>query len=300
MAAPVQPPLNWNAIGLGVSALGVIASVATHKSWRAIFGIAAWTVLCATVVYSTDGLGASLPWRVVVAILVTTIVGAVAWPATYRKPKVNGSLNAADEVSDLKQKIIGLRDDVYQANDARDEMRAERDICKKELQEMTAQRDHVEGQWKTLLRNMDATMVSRSIADQLAEEGNALQRRLDGITPLVNFYRDVFALTKRLQSFRDNMEEVQVGDRDQELRDIARIAEENATAYASDFRPDLVRLATYAKQRFGLVYPGLTDESLVRDVRGQQSLDESLQSLRDMTGKIRDMLLNEALEINPK
>jgi hypothetical protein len=96
-------------------------------------------------------------------------------------PDTVTSLQNADEVNDLKEKIDGLREGIYQANGARDEMRAERDACKKELQEMTGQRDYVEAQWKAHLRDVDATTVPKNIAASLAEERNALRQQVQAL-----------------------------------------------------------------------------------------------------------------------
>ncbi len=239
-------------------------------------------------------------WIMALAAIVLTTW--VIWPRGRKPVSANGSVPPlqSDETNELKAKVTRLTDEAYQANAARYEMRVERDGLTQAVQVVASQRDHAQAELRDLHRSIAETMVPRTTAQTLAQERDAYRERLGRLTPLVNLLRSVAALTTRLQSFKDDMEEVQVGDRDQELRDIDRIAEENATAFARDFRPDLVRLATDAKQRFGLVYPGLTDEALARDVRGQSSLDEGLQGLRDMKDKIRDMLLNEALEIDDK
>jgi hypothetical protein len=235
---------------------------------------------------------------------VVVFVGLLFWYHDSRSPhspvQNKSTLIEGGDLNELKRTIDAQRDEVYQANAARYEMRVERAGLTQAVQVVASQRDHVQAELRDLHRSIAETMVPRTTAQTLAQERDAYRERLGRLTPLVTLHRYVAALTTRLQSFRDDMEEVQVGDRDQELHDIARIAEENATAFARAFRPDLVRLAADVKQRFGLVYPGLTDEALARDVRGQSSLDQGLQGLRDMKDKIRDMLLDEALEIDDK
>lgn len=209
--------------------------------------------------------------------------------------------NNPDEVNDLKQEITAKIDEVYRVNRALEETRAERDALRAHVQDLTRQVEAVQSDWKATLRDVDTRMVTRDIANALAQERDDYRKLLDRLTPLVNLYHWAAAITTRLQSFRDNMEEVEVtGDHEEEARQIARIAAKNRVMFASDFRPDLVRLATDAKQQYGLVYPGLTDDVLARDVGGQQCVDPALQGLHDMTNKIRNMLADEALQINAK
>ncbi len=171
------------------------------------------------------------------------IIGGLAWvlwpPRHAPQPIPDASApRNTDEVTDLKRKVTEQTEAVYQANVARDEMRAERDACKKNLQEMTAQRDHVEGQWKTLLREMDVTMAPRNIADQLADERNALQRRLDGITPLVNLYRSVVSITARLQAYRNDMEDIPpTGNVRDDIAQLTRVAEKTQRPSLAIFGP---------------------------------------------------------------
>jgi len=81
------PPLNnppphtdWGLVsGALLFALGVLASVMTHRLWRVIFGVGAWLVLCATGVYAASATPVSLLQRIGVAILVSSIVGSLAW-----------------------------------------------------------------------------------------------------------------------------------------------------------------------------------------------------------------------------
>lgn len=206
-----------------------------------------------------------------------------------------------DEVNKLKRTITTQIDEVYQANSARDEARAERDACKNELQNVAAQRDHVQGELRDLLRNIDDTTVSKITAQALVRERDAYRDQLRGLTPLVILHRTVAALAARLQSFRDNMEEVKItGNLDWESSEIARISDENAAAFSRDFRPDLVRLSTSAKQRYGLVHASLTDDALTREVYGSLGVDPYLQGLRELMDRIRDMIADEALEIDAK
>lgn len=86
-AAPPPPPhTDWGIIlGLGLGAIGVIASVLSHKKWRAFFGVIAWFVLCATCVYTAFVVfGLTLFACIAVALIITAIAGAFAWRPVRR------------------------------------------------------------------------------------------------------------------------------------------------------------------------------------------------------------------------
>jgi hypothetical protein len=112
-------------------------------------------------------------------------------------------------------------------------------------------------------------------------------------------YRNISALTVRLQAFQDGMENIVVtGNHREELDQIARVNKENSTTFARDFRPDLVRLAADLRQHYGLVHLNLTDQFLSYDVYAAPNVDPYLLGLRDMIDKVRDMIVNKALEID--
>jgi hypothetical protein len=98
------PHVDWGvALGLGLGAVGLIASVLTHKVWRVVFGIVAWCILCATLVYATSAIVASLLARLVFVLVVSGIVGALALRPIQRFLK--NSVVASGTSTSLKKEI---------------------------------------------------------------------------------------------------------------------------------------------------------------------------------------------------
>lgn len=233
-------------------------------------------------------------------VAAVVVIAYVIW--LWRADRREGSpATPSVTVNELKREIAEQVDAVYQATRARDEARTERDACKKELLDVTNQRDAAQSESRAIVRNIDDTMMPKTVVEGLVKERDALRveaMMLRNIAPLARLYRRALALGDQLAQFREELER-----QEENLHASDPVAEwmkntpVTQARFIAEYQPQLVTFSQEMKQH-GWVIPELTDEKLARDVYGSGGLEGVIIGVAEAKERIGAALLATASKLN--
>jgi hypothetical protein len=134
--------------------------------------------------------------------------------------------------------------------------------------------------------------VAHQERDAAIREREVLRGRFGQIAPLIKTRQALLQIIRLNETFLTIMDEQEAKIKwEDTTHEFMTVVENNKDVFASDYRPQLVKLTTQIKHDFGIVSAALTDVALAHDVYGTGGLKPLLDGMRELANRLRDAIV---------